>query len=102
LLKELRKESSFNTVVYENYSTEPNLSIKSYGLADNFKLQLNTPVDSNQIHFNNTITYGNILLKSKAEEHAIGMVQIIIVDNWNEIDKDMLFRLLENTPFGKQ
>jgi hypothetical protein len=47
------------------------------------------------------VTYGRILSKSKAEDHALGMVEIIRINNWYEIDGDMIFRLLDRTPFRK-
>jgi hypothetical protein len=198
LSKELKEESLFKDVVYDNYSGQPKFSGKSYDLGGANKLRINIPIDSNQINFQNSnpdiilfiqdlyigtdyhsswslhntnednivssssiypgknsltenfygnntginyqmpisipnpgfnmflgtpkskylsykfkfffwdnkrhriVTYGRILSKSKAEDHALGIVQIIRIDNWNEIDRDMIFRLLDSTPFKKK
>jgi hypothetical protein len=47
------------------------------------------------------VTYGRILSRSQAENHGLGMVQIIRMNNWLEIDEDVILRLLDWTPFRK-
>lgn len=48
------------------------------------------------------VTCGRILSRSEAENHGLGMVQIIRMNNWLQIDEDVIMRLLESTPFRRR
>ena len=45
--------------------------------------------------------YGRIMARSRSESHVLGMVQIIKIANWNEVDEKFITYLLKGTPFAK-
>jgi hypothetical protein len=47
------------------------------------------------------VAYGRINAQSRAESHGLGVVQIIRMPNWNEIDNGFIHDLIDNTPFRK-
>ena len=45
--------------------------------------------------------YGKILAKSKSEGHGLGMVQIVRIEHWHDIDEQFIGFLLSGTPFSR-
>ena len=45
--------------------------------------------------------YGKILAKSKSEGHGLGMVQIVRLEHWQEIDDQFIAYLINGTPFSR-
>jgi hypothetical protein len=53
----------------------------------------------NRVH--NVVAYGKIFAKSKPDEYGMGMVSIVRMSNWVEIDYQFTRALLGQTPFDK-
>jgi hypothetical protein len=76
---------SYTYMPYNTYSTTKYLRYKfNFYFWDNKKHQI--------------VTYGRVLARSQAQ----GMIQIIRMGNWLEIDEDVISRLLECTPFRRR
>jgi hypothetical protein len=54
----------------------------------------------NKLH--KLVAYGRVCAKAKSESHGFGMVEIIRLEHWREIDANFFNSMLGNTPFFKR